>query len=55
MCLFVCILDVYNLKVVTNKDTINDIEYHFIFSPKEDGIQKAIVWLVRREQAKGKL
>lgn len=44
---------VYELKVDTNGDAIADIAYRFIFSPKEDGMQKATVRRVSGEQAKG--
>jgi Domain of unknown function (DUF4331) len=44
---------VYELKVDTNGDAVADIAYHFTFSPKEDGVQKAIVRRVSGEQARG--
>ncbi len=44
---------VYELKVDTNGDAVADIAYRFMFSPKEDGMQKAKVLRVSGEQAKG--
>jgi Domain of unknown function (DUF4331) len=44
---------VYELKVDTNGDAVADIAYRFTFSPKEDGVQKAVVRRVSGEQARG--
>lgn len=44
---------VYELKVDTNGDAVADIAYRLTFSPKEDGMQKAMVRRVSGEQAKG--